>query len=416
MNIIGMLCLFLQAAVLPPSALVVKSPDKSVTLSVVASESGPMVSAKKLSEAVGGSLKSSETGRFIFTIGNRQIEITPGTPYVRTDSAGLVSLTSAPAQISGELFLPWQLVSRVLPTLAPGLKYEDSLVQLTVSPELFASEPATPLKPAGSAATAPRAPPSKTAAAPKPAQDATSVSAPKKKRLIVVDPGHGGVDPGMRGPIGARNKIQEKHITLAVSLLIEKHLKEAGFDVLLTRRKDTLIALADRGRIANRAGGDLFLSVHVNAVNRSAVRGFETYFLAEAKTAEAARVEQMENEVVRFETEVEAPAGNDPLSFILKDMAQNEHLRESNEFAQFVQDEMAVVHPGPNRGVQQANFAVLRGSYMPAILIELGFGSNPTEAKFLSDPASQNKLAQQISKAVQKHMAKYEARLKAGSQ
>ena len=108
-----------------------------------------------------------------------------------------------------------------------------------------------------------------------------------------------------------------------------------------TRTTDTLIALSDRGRIANDAHADLFVSIHVNAANPGwkdpgGARGFETYFLAEAKTEDARRVEQMENEVVKFETGPSARAG-DPLSFILNDMAQNEHLRESNELADLIQ-------------------------------------------------------------------------------
>ncbi len=386
MNLLGIVCLFLQTSVVPPSAVTVVSPEKSVSISVLPASKGNVVSARRLAEALGGSVQAaSKPGRFTFTASGRKLEFLVGSPFVRTDEGDLIQLGSAPNEAGGELFLPWEFVASVMGTLISGVKYDAKLARLSISSTAFAVK----------------------------AETASVKPTPKKKRLIVVDAGHGGVDPGMRGPIGGGPKIQEKDITLAVSKLVEKHLKDAGFEVLLTRRKDTLIALADRGRIANRASGDLFLSIHVNAVGSRGVRGFETYFLAEAKTAEAARVEQMENEVVRFETEVEAPKG-DKLNFIIKDMAQNEHLRESNEFAQFVQDELAKIHPGPNRGVHQANFAVLRGSFMPAVLIELGFGSNASEAKFLASPKEQDSMAAQIAKSVIRYMEKYEARLKAG--
>jgi N-acetylmuramoyl-L-alanine amidase len=118
----------------------------------------------------------------------------------------------------------------------------------------------------------------------------------------------------------------------------------------------------------------------------------------------------MENEAVKFETGVNASKG-DPLSFIINDMAQNEHLRESNELAQLIQDGFKSFHPGPDRGVQQANFAVLRGSFMPAVLVEIGFGTNPQEAKFLGDADNQHTIARSIARSVVTYLNRYQARL-----
>jgi N-acetylmuramoyl-L-alanine amidase len=183
----------------------------------------------------------------------------------------------------------------------------------------------------------------------------------------------------------------------------------------MTRTTDTLIALADRGRIANSNHGDVFISIHCNAPGSNNAagareRGFETYFLAEAKTEDERRVQDMENESVKFETGANAPKG-DPLNFIITDMAQNEHLRESSDLAQTIQQGLIDVHPGPNRGVQQANFAVLRGSYMPAVLVEIGFGSNQSEATFLSDQANQRALARNIAESVIAYLAHYDSRI-----
>jgi len=222
----------------------------------------------------------------------------------------------------------------------------------------------------------------------------------------------------MAGPIGSPRKIYEKDVTLAVARLVTEALRERGVEVAMTRTRDTLVALADRGRFANEKQADLFLSIHVNAANMhwadpAAARGFETYFLAEAKTEEESRVERMENEAVRFETHASAPKG-DPLSFIINDMAQNEHLRESNDLASTIQGALRRMHPGPDRGVKQANFAVLRTSFMPAVLVEIGFGTNPAEASFLTDAHRQREIADAIANGTVEYLGHYERRVAGG--
>jgi N-acetylmuramoyl-L-alanine amidase len=189
-------------------------------------------------------------------------------------------------------------------------------------------------------------------------------------------------------------------------------------DVFYTRTRDTLIALHDRGRIANEAKGDVFISIHVNAANPrwkdpGAARGFETYFLAAARTEDARRVEEMENESVRFESEVDVPNG-DPLSFILSDMMQNEHLRESADLADIVQRHLRGVHRGPDRGVKQAGFRVLINAFMPAVLVELGFGTNADEAAFLTTSARQKALARAVADATMEYLDRHRARISGG--
>jgi N-acetylmuramoyl-L-alanine amidase len=113
---------------------------------------------------------------------------------------------------------------------------------------------------------------------------------------------------------------------------------------------------------------------------------------------------------VKFETGENAPKG-DPLSFIINDMAQNEHLRESNDLAETIQNGLRRFHPGKDRGVQQANFAVLRGSYMPAVLVEIGFGTNPSEAAYLLDRSNQQEIAASIARGVMEYLSHYDARI-----
>jgi len=121
-------------------------------------------------------------------------------------------------------------------------------------------------------------------------------------------------------------------------------------------------------------------------------------------------VEQMENEVVKFETRTSGPA-SDALSFVLNDMAQNEHLREANELAELIQTRLAKVNPGPSRGVKQAGFRVLVTAFMPAVLVEIGFGSNPTDAAFMTDRKSVDEMSAAIADAVVEYLKGYERRV-----
>lgn len=246
------------------------------------------------------------------------------------------------------------------------------------------------------------------------------VAAAPRRRRIVIDAGHGGVDPGMHGPIGGRPTIFEKDITLAVSRRLARELEGRGIDVVMTRTADTLIALGDRGKIANQNKGDLFISIHVNAANAhwkdpGGARGFETYFLAEEKTEDERRVARMENEVVKFETNAESAPKNDPLSFMLNDLAQNEHLRESSDLAATIQSKLRGVHPGPSRGVKQAGFMVLVRAFMPAVLVEIGFGTNPAEAAYLAGAEGQARIADAVADGAMEYLAKYERRVNSGT-
>ena len=252
--------------------------------------------------------------------------------------------------------------------------------------------------------------------------DSTAVAAGRDDRpparparqLVVVDAGHGGPDRGMSGTTTTRRKVYEADITLAIARKLRAALIARGVDVLMTRNTDTLIALRDRGRIANNAEATLFLSIHVNAANprwrspRSA-RGFETYFLSDAKTEDERRVAEMENDADRFLDEDNGPG--DPLALVVGDMLQNAHLRESSELAATVQAGMKPVHPsGSDRGVKQAGFAVLIAAHMPAALVEVGFGTNAAEATWLASARGQQQLAEAIASATTKYLADYARR------
>ncbi|HUQ18045.1 MAG TPA: N-acetylmuramoyl-L-alanine amidase [Gemmatimonadaceae bacterium] len=399
---IGLL-FFLQTAVAAPQNLVVRQGEAVKVVPVTGSTTGAYIRADLLAAALGGSVANAPNAHYRVTLGDTQLELVEGVPFVR--SGVTVIPMMLPALRSGQTFLlPFQFVSGLIPKLASGYFFDNASRELRIFTTVV-RHPAEPPPAATQRATV------------LPSQPSSSGRPPKRttRYLVVVDAGHGGPDNGMSGPIGGGPRLVEKYITLSVAKLVAQELRSSGVDVLMTRTTDTLIALSDRGRIANKNKGDVFVSIHVNATGSRGAsaareRGFETYFLAEAKSEDALRVEKMENEAVRFETGAYAPKG-DPLSFIINDMAQNEHLRESNDLAETIQQGLRTFHPGPSRGVQQANFAVLRGSYMPAVLVEIGFGTNPAEAEYLSDYSNQREIARSVARSVLDYINHYEARV-----
>jgi N-acetylmuramoyl-L-alanine amidase len=138
------------------------------------------------------------------------------------------------------------------------------------------------------------------------------------------------------------------------------------------------------------------------------VRGFETYFLAEARTEDAARVARMENEAVRFDQNQEENQGAGGLDFILKDLQLNEYLRESARAAELVQRQLGDVHSGGDRGIKQAGLIVLNTARRPAILVEVGFSTNRADARLMTQTASQKRLAKAIAEAIIQYLVEYE--------
>ncbi len=224
---------------------------------------------------------------------------------------------------------------------------------------------------------------------------------------IVLDPGHGGKDPGA---VGRKLKANEKDVNLAVTLLLKQLLeKELGLKVLLTRSDDRFVSLQDRTRFANDKKADLFISLHTNASKNTASKGLETYYLATAQSSDARAVEALENQVVElFEGGSSAKSKYDDLSFILSDLSQAEHLEGSNMLATSVQQNMVAGTKSMDRGVKQANFYVLRGAFMPSILIEMGFISNPEEEQLLVNPEYQERLARTIFEGPKRFKYRYD--------
>jgi N-acetylmuramoyl-L-alanine amidase len=228
---------------------------------------------------------------------------------------------------------------------------------------------------------------------------------------VTVDAGHGGTDPGNPCLFCPRG-VREKDVTLGIARRLRAELERRGIDVVMTRTADTLINLYERARYCHDAC-DLFVSVHADALDPrrgyQGVSGIHTYFLGEALTEDARRVAALENDAVRFETGP-APAADDPTLFILKHLGLNEILRESALLAELVQTEVARVHPGTDRGIQQARLVVLTTASRPAVLIETGYGTNRQDAAFISSSAGQQALARTIADGIVEYLRRFEAK------
>lgn len=215
-------------------------------------------------------------------------------------------------------------------------------------------------------------------------------------RKLVLDAGHGAHDPGARSPQG----IREKDINLAIVLqLAEKLRRETDIEVILTRGDDTFIPLPDRTRLANLSAADLFISVHANGAYRRAATGFEVYFLSlTSSDRQAAALALLENGEHFLPASAEDAA--DDLHLILGDLIRTENLAASERLALAMQARLDLAMNLENRGVKQAPFYVLAGAQMPAVLIEVGFVTNPEEALLLVKPDVQQRVVDALYNAI----------------
>jgi len=221
--------------------------------------------------------------------------------------------------------------------------------------------------------------------------------APERARIdiVVVDPGHGGDNLGSVGPGG----LTEKEVNLDIAKKLKRELEAAGLEVFLTRSDDVFLPIERRTEIANSVEADLFISIHANGYEASEARGFEVYFLSPALTGEEKSVAAAENAGADLSSFMAADAGEE-VTFILWDAAQNEFIVESSDLAQFVDEQMSLRLDIPNRGVRQADFVVLTGAYLPAILVETAFITNPAEEALLGDEDFQQAVAEAVAAGV----------------
>ncbi len=364
-----------------PPQVVIATPRGARSVPVTTERGSAAVAAPLVAEALGltTTLDGSEatvglSGTvFVFQL---------GAPFVRAGGA-VYTLVCAPYLARDTLFLPldWLVVS--LPrALGTRYRWDPGGARLQeLAPVLAASVP----------------------------NQLTGLRLP---HTIVIDPGHGGVDPGNPG-LYFPGGLVEKDITLSIGKLLRAELMRRGLSARLTRTADTLIDLADRGAFCSNEC-DLFVSIHVNAMpsgrRSSQTSGVETYFLSDAQTEDQKRVAKMENEAIRFEPSFTGAATGD-VGFILRDLQSNEYLRESARLAELVQEDVSQAHPNGGRGVQQAAFMVLTTARRPAILVEAGFATNREDAAFLASPLGAHRIADAIATGIVEFLREFERKL-----
>jgi N-acetylmuramoyl-L-alanine amidase len=230
-------------------------------------------------------------------------------------------------------------------------------------------------------------------------------------RTVVLDPGHGGRDPGSISPSG---KTLEKTICLAVALKLGKLIQDQYPDVnvIYTRKTDVLIALDRRTDIANKNHADLFISIHVNAIKSTTPSGSETFIMGMDQSASNMEVSKRENSVIVYEEDYTTKyAGfdpNNPESYIIFSLMQNAHMEQSLLFASMVQEALGNDPIRVNRGVKQQNLLVLWRTTMPAVLVELGFISNTQDRVVMISDEGQNKLAKALFQAFSRYKQWYD--------
>ncbi|MBA7601323.1 hypothetical protein ES703_08393 [subsurface metagenome] len=214
------------------------------------------------------------------------------------------------------------------------------------------------------------------------------------KRVVIIDPGHGGKDPGAIGPTG----LKEKEVTLGIALYLEKLLKKADIPTYLTRSKDEFVYLEDRTNFANQKNGFVFVSLHANSVlnHRPSAAGIETFLLSSKYIGASARdVADRENRASRAHPELDTD-----LAKIIADLEESANIKYSFDFADIIQKKLVEYLKLENRGIKQAPFVVLKGANMAAVIVEVGFISNPKEEKLLKTNKFRENAAQALFEAI----------------
>jgi N-acetylmuramoyl-L-alanine amidase len=231
-----------------------------------------------------------------------------------------------------------------------------------------------------------------------------SQNADNKLKTVVIDAGHGGIDPGALGKIS-----KEKDITLALALKVGKYIEEnlPDIKVIYTRKTDEFIELYKRSDIANKNNADLFISIHVDAGTLPSITGTSTFVMGLNKAEKQLEVVKRENSVIMIEENYEKTYDgfdpNSPESEIIFSLYQNAYLEQSIKLAEYVQFQFKEKAKRVNRDVRQAGLVVLWNCSMPGILIETGFITNPEEEKYLNSEEGQSVIASAIYRAVKSY-------------
>jgi N-acetylmuramoyl-L-alanine amidase len=363
-----------------PTQIVIATPRGQTVIPVTMERGTAAVAAPLLAGPLGLTSVVGDSQTTV-TLDGTAFVLQVGIPFARVGGT-FCNLAAEPYVTRDTLFLPLVFLSECVPhALAPKYRWDPVAGRLVEG--------------------APRPP--------RPEPTPNPMTGLRHHHVVAVDAGHGGVDPGNPG-VFFRRGVTEKDVTLSIARLLRGELARRGIEVVMVRTSDTLIDLHDRPSYCVN-DCDLFVSIHVNSMgqgrNNSKVEGIETYFLSTAKTEDAARVAKMENDAVRYERGGgrDTSAGMDR---IFKSLTDNENLRESARLAALIQQRVASVAPGGDRGVQQAPFWVLKDARRPAVLVETGFATNRSDAQFLSTGAGQQQIAVAIADGIVTYLKEFE--------
>ena len=314
---------------------------------------------------------SEKTEKIVFYIDNKKIKLTNGITFLLIDE-NIYQLSSKVVKQNNEYFVPIDSFLNIVNSSVKSMSIisDESKILISIKP----NENNKPAK---------------------------NIVAEKNKwrfSTIIIDPGHGGKDPGA---VGYRGTL-EKDIALDVAKRLEKKItKNMKIKTVLTRDEDIFLKLGERTKIANENNGSLFISIHANAATDRRASGFETFLIGPNKNDAAVRVAARENAVLELEGFSGKQLTNEDL--IKATIAQSAFASKSEQFAALVQEEISKRVQGKNRGVKQAGFYVLMGASMPNVLVELGFISNLVEEKKLRSSQYREVLATAIFRAVEKY-------------
>lgn len=227
--------------------------------------------------------------------------------------------------------------------------------------------------------------------------------------VIVIDPGHGGRDPGAIGYRGTKEKDVNLGIALKLGKLLEEKLKDVK--VIYTRKDDRFVELYRRGQIANENNGKLFISIHCNSTDDRPghSKGFEVYLLRPGRTEDAIRIAERENSVIKLEEGYQERYKHlSDENFILTAMASTANVKHSEKFAELLAEKFGKSLPLKNNGVKQAGFFVLVGASMPSVLIETGYINHPEDELYLRSNKGQQQIAEAIFKAIVEYKNYYD--------
>ncbi len=397
-----------------PESISVRLPGEESLLPVDASRGYPAIptpSLARLGWTVNGDPASQE-GVLSHRTG-LELRVRGGSPFLVWDDQ-LIQMVDAPYWTEDVLFVPLQLVVDLFPGLLPdAYEFDEEQYLLLAEGARLDEQPGqgAPISDAGISPPNPAGQGGLETNRPGPPLGPPAWSlggVGRAETVVIIDPGHGGDDPGTVGLTGVR----EKDVALGIALALARELSmDPGVEVRLTRDRDVEVGIWTRGDWATSWKEDrrgVFVSIHANALDgREGVRGFETYFLSEARTEHERRVATAENAPLSRSGGDLAPP--DPmLAAILSDLRAFDHQTWSALLAEEVQRDLSEFHPGPDRGVKQAPLAVITNTLMPSVLVEVGFLTNPEEERLLSRDEFHRDAGRAIARALRRFLERYE--------